>query len=125
MVDIHIPDVARTLGTVGQAKNQLDNIVREFRKFIRSENLSESDARQIWLDNFEDQFKTTLQKISIELDDADRLIEEIHASSVKRGRKFRHFQLMLEQTVMKTRKVYEKQLQEYGVGWTDVADVDE
>jgi hypothetical protein len=125
VVDIHIPDVARMLGRIDQVKSQLGNIVREFRKFIRSENLCETEARQIWLDNFEDQFKATLRKISIELDDADRFIEELNASAGKRGRKVGHFQLMPEQTIAKTRKVYEKQLAEYGISWTDVADVPE
>jgi hypothetical protein len=99
MADIHIPDVARMLGKAEQDRSQLDNIIKEFRKFIRAENLAEPEARQIWHDNFDTQFKAKIQQTSLLFDEVDRLIEEINASSAKRGRKFRHFQLMLEQTV--------------------------
>jgi hypothetical protein len=103
------------------ARNKLDQTIKEFRKLVKSEKMSRAEAYQIFSDNnFEDQIKTIIQHLSIALTDADKLIEDIAASQVKRGRKFRHFQLMLDQTSAKIRKVYGKQLQDHGISWSDV-----
>jgi hypothetical protein len=106
MPDIHIPDVERMFATLILARHKLDQSVKEFRKLIKSEKMSRAEAYQFYSDNnFEDQINAFIQHLSIILSDADALIEDIAASQIKRGKKFRHFQLMLEQTTVKIRKV--------------------
>jgi hypothetical protein len=119
MSDMHIPDVARMYGTLDMAKKKLDKIISEYKALIRSGDVSDSELKEMFYRaGIDERIKASLAELSIILDDAYKLIDEIKSSSSKRGRKFRHFQLMLEQTMAKIHRVCGEKLQKYGL-WTE------
>jgi len=77
----------------------------------------------------DDQIKAILTELSIYSVEAQNLVDEINSSSAKRGRKFRHWQRMIEEINAKILKVYGKMLREHGLRtddqgglWEDISD---
>jgi hypothetical protein len=125
--DIHIPDAARMFAKLDKTKKDLAQIISEIRNTMRDENISESELKERFIRaEGDEKAKKLLIDMSIAQADARNLIDQINSSQIKRGRKFRHFQLMLEQTMAKVQKDYGKHLQKHGLStdsgelWSDI-----
>jgi hypothetical protein len=127
--DIHIPDVAGMYGRLDMAKQKLNKIIANYRELIRSKAAPDSELKDMFYGaGVDEEIKAGLAELSICLDDAQNLINVIRSGNAKRGRKFQHFQRMLEQDIAKVHKVYGKLLEKYSLWtesgglWTDISD---
>jgi hypothetical protein len=120
-MSIHIPDVIRAYSNLYIVTGQLRRAIAEIRKTIIENNMPRDVAHEVFFQTQTDQaIQGRLMELSIYIEDATKLLEEINFSSVKRGRKFIHWERMLTEKMAKADKDYGKYLKKYGHSWTDV-----
>jgi hypothetical protein len=120
-MSVHIPDVVRAYSNLYIVTGQLGKAIAEIRKAIIENEMPSDVAHEVFFQTQADQaIQGRLMELSIYMEDASRLRDEINASSAKRGRKFRHWERMLIEKMAKADKDYGKHLKKYGHSWTDV-----
>jgi hypothetical protein len=120
-VSVHIPDVARMYGLLYESKVKLDRAIAELRKTIIENDMPRDIAHELFYETQTDAvIQGLISKLSLHIEDANNLKAELEASNAKRGRKFKHFQKMLDELLVKTHKIYGKHLEKYGIVMQDV-----
>jgi hypothetical protein len=119
-MSIHIPDVIRAYSNLYIVTGQLRKAIAEIRKAIIENDMPRDVAHEVFFQTQTDQaIQARLMELSLYMEDASKLRDEINASSAMHGKVFRHWEMLIEK-MAKADRDYGKYLKKYGHSWTDV-----